>query len=113
MENTENGFIISSDFFLKIPSLIYDSFYRLFIFLTQFDLTGGTQTFNYINPFTGVTDTIKFKSWGQGILFQPILSGIEKLFNIDLSVTPLELLLSSAIFLILAYAVIKFLVPLF
>lgn len=113
MEYYDNSFIISSDFFTKIPALIYDSLYRLFIFFTKFDLTGNTQEFTYLNPFNGITDTIKFKTWGQGILFQPILNGIEKLFNVDLSVTPLELMLSSAIFLILAYAVIKFLLPLF
>lgn len=106
-----NVFVLSDDFFTKVPALIYDAIYRLYIFFTQFELTGGTQSFTYTNPFSGLTDTIKLKVWGTGILFQPILNGIEKLFNIDLSVTPLELMLSSAIFLIFAYAVIKYLVP--
>lgn len=107
------GFLLPDDFFTRVPTLIYDAFYKLYIFLTQFELTGGTQTFTYTNPFSGLEETIKLRVWGQGLLFNPILNGIEKLFKIDLSVTPLELMLSSAIFLILAYAVIKFLVPLF
>lgn len=99
-------------FFVDIPGHIYDVIYRLNYFVFQYKLIGadGSLTIYYMNPFFNERRYFNAPALG-GRLINSIVEKIEEFLNLDISLTFFEVLTGSLIFLILAYAFIKFLIP--
>lgn len=105
------AFVLPTNIFTLAATYVYRFFYLLYYFFFKHDITSSAKEISFDNPFTGLTEHFLINPFGG--IFRPVFESIEKIFRIDLSITPLELLVSSAVILIFVYAIIKFLVPLF
>lgn len=100
---------VSTEFFIQISATVYDFVYKLYYFLFHYNIFGGQGLeVSYKNPFNSLDTSFRVPVFN-GMRF--IVEAIEKLFNIDLNVTPFGLIFGVGIFFILGYAVIKYLIP--
>lgn len=103
---------LPANFFVSIGAQMYNLIRTILFFVFEYDLVaGGTQSLSYHSPFTGRYVEFIFPSFGGGLVTDGIISGIERFFNIDISVTFFEILFGPVLLIFLAYAFIKYLIP--
>lgn len=98
---------IPISFFQIIPSAFYNII-RLFIFFVfDYKLIGGEgSALNFVNPFVGESFSFTIPPLDFGYLDE-----ILNAFGFDFSITFFELLTGPGLLIVLAYAVIKYLIP--
>lgn len=104
---------LPANFFVSLGAQMYNLIRTILFFVFDYDLVaGGVQTLSYINPFTSRIVEFSFPSFGGGLITGAIVDGIEKFFNVSISVSFFDILFGPVLLIFLAYAFIKYLNPL-
>lgn len=103
---------LPANFFVYYGAQMYNLIRTLLFFVFDYNLVaGGAQSLSYTNPFTGRIVEVFFPSFGSGLVTGAIVDGIERFFNINISVSFFDILFGPALLIFLAYAFIKYLNP--